>query len=127
MGRSAKDLVDVGQRFVEEADDGPLLPVAKARTGRQHVDVEPIGLVGRRAAGRGVRLSQVAELFQRSQLIPDGGGADPKAGTLGQGLAPHGLPGPDVVPDQSPKDGHLAFGKLALSRHAGRLLLALPP
>jgi hypothetical protein len=62
-------------------------------------DVVAVALFGRRPARRGVRLEQVAHLFERRKLVPDGGGGDVETGLLGQPRRTHRLGGFHVPPD----------------------------
>ena len=94
---------------VEEVAD-PLLGAGVEATGRGHVvDEEAVALVGGNAAGRRVRLGEVALLLEHGHLVAHGGRADLHAGRVGDVGGPHRLRGGDVLLHHGPQDGGLAF------------------
>src|SRR5439155_22313587 len=68
----------------------------------------------RGAAGRGVGVGQVPELFERRHLVADGGGRDYQGVVVGDGLAADRLPGPDVLLDDRLEDRQLPRTEVSL-------------
>ena len=68
----------------------------RARCGEQLVDVEPIPAIGRDAAGRGMRLLEVSEIFELGERVPDGGRRHTQAGHVHQARRSDRLAGIDI-------------------------------
>ena len=83
----------------QEALDGPALAGGQRLDLRQPVDEQPVALVGRDPAGRGVRLGDVALVLQHGHVVADGRRRDPEVVPLDQRLRPDRLAGGDVVGD----------------------------
>jgi hypothetical protein len=105
---SAYDVVEVG-RALEEAVHRAALGRAERLDRRQPVDEEPVALVGRDAAGAGVRLGDVALVLERCHVVAHGGRRDAEVVPLGDRLAAHGLAGADEVLDDGTQDLELAL------------------
>ena len=67
----------------------------------QLVDIQPVALGGRHAAGGGVRLLEVAQIGQLGKLIAHGGGGNAPAHLLRDGLRADRLGGGNVILDHT--------------------------
>ena len=86
----------------------------------QLLHVQPVAALQRDAPGRGVRLRDVAVLFQPRQLVADGGGGDLQVVAVHQRAGADRRGGVDVLADDEAQDLGATTGE-----HARCLLLAL--
>ena len=76
--------------------------------------VVAVAVVGRHAAGRGVRMREQPDVLELGKLVAHGRRRDLHPGSLDQALRAHGLPGRHVLLDHAEQDLLLALGQLDL-------------
>ena len=95
LGGHAHRLVDLAPHQLQAQVGGR----RQRALGQQPVDVVAVAGVGRRAAGRGVRVREQAELLEHGELVADRRGPAGDVGIGGEGLRSDGLPGRRVALD----------------------------
>ena len=109
VGRLMKQFFETAVGMIEERTDALRSRRVEATGGRDVVDEKPISLVGRHAAGGGVRLREVALLLEHRHLVANRGRTDPHTRQVGDMGRAHRLRRRDVLLHDGSEDGGLAF------------------
>jgi hypothetical protein len=97
--------------LVELVQNGVLDGLGQLGPIHHGTDKQTISLFSGDAAGRCVRLPQIAHLRQGSHFVPDGCRGEIKVVSLHETLGPYGSCGIDIVPDDDEEDCLLSVSK----------------